>query len=44
MRFKTYGGGGILVSRLSDRVLQARDDVSRKNRFTNQINCNSNSK
>ena len=29
------GGGGVrlLVSRLSDRVLQARDGVSQKNRF-----------
>ena len=25
--------GGLLVSQLSDRVLQARDGVSRKNRF-----------
>ena len=36
---RTEGGGGggggvrLLVSRLSDRVLQARDGVSQKNRF-----------
>ena len=35
---------GLLVSRLSDRVLQARDGQSRKNRFKNQINCNANNK
>ena len=34
------GLGGVLVSRLSDRVLQAWDGVSRKNRFKTQINCN----
>ena len=36
------GGGGVLASRLSDQVLQARDGVSRKNYFKNQINCNAN--
>ena len=35
---------GLLVSRLSDRVLQARDGQSQKNRFKNQINCNANNK
>ena len=41
------GGGGVdglLVSRLSDRVLHTRDGVSRKNRFQNQINFNANIK
>ena len=33
-------GGGVLVSRLSDRVLQAWDGVSRKKRFKTQIICN----
>ena len=36
------GGGGVLVSRLSHRVLQAQEGVSRKNSFKNQINCNAN--
>ena len=33
------GGGGVSVSRLSDRVLQARDGVSRKKMFhkSNQL-------
>ena len=36
------GGGWLLVSRLSDRVLQARDRVSQKIRFKNRINSNAN--
>ena len=37
-------GGGLLVSRLWDRVLQVQDHDSQKNRFKNQINCNANNK
>ena len=33
-----------MASRLSDRVLQARDDVLQKNRFKNLINCNADNK
>ena len=33
-----------MASRLSDRVLQARDDVLQKNRLKNLINCNANNK
>ena len=38
------GGGGLLVSRLSDWVFQARDHVSQKNRFKIQIHCNADNK
>ena len=32
--------GGLLISRLSDRVFQAQDHVSQKKRFKMQIHCN----
>ena len=36
------GGGAVIGFAALGPVLQARDVVSRKNRFKNQINCNAN--